>query len=289
MKTDWKENGPIVIGGVGGSGNGLVAEILSSFGIFLGDDLNIASDNLLYTLLFRRSTWFYKSIQNKKRIHTGLSVLEKLMLKKYRLTIQEIWFLLYAGMDTTLHYRDQKAWALDRIIRIIKNPRFKDPQYNGWGWKEPNSYLILENLIDHFQSMKFIHTIRHGADMAFSKNQRQLRTWGKLFGIPPTENENPRASLKFWAKANLAVADLGQSLGPEQYIQINFDLLCQEPKRVIDELITFLDLDIDESTYQAALELPQMPPSQGRYKKHALSQFDSKDLDVVKSFGFTVK
>jgi len=289
MRTDWKENGPIVVGGVGGSGTRLVAEILSSFGIFLGDDLNIASDNLLYTLLFRRSTWFYKSIQNKKRIHTGLSVLEKLLLKKYRLTIQEIWFLLYAGIDTTLHYRDQKSWSLKRLIKIINNPRFQDPQYNGWGWKEPNSHLIFEDLIDHFDSLKFIHTIRHGADIAFSKNQRQLKTWGELFGIPLIENELPRASLKFWVRANQAVAELGQSLGPDQYMRINFDLLCQNPKLVIDELIAFLNLDIDEIRYRAALDRPKTPPSQGRYKKHDLSQFDSNDLDVVESFGFTVK
>jgi len=64
MRDDWKENGPIVIAGVGGSSTRLVADLLSLFGIFLGDDLKIASDNLLYTLLFRRRTWFYKS--NKK-------------------------------------------------------------------------------------------------------------------------------------------------------------------------------------------------------------------------------
>ena len=289
MRTDWKENGPIVIGGVGGSGTRLVAEILSSFGIFLGDDLNIASDNLLYTLLFRRSTWFYKSIQNKKRIHTGLSVLEKLLLKKYRLTIQEIWFLLYAGTDMTLHYRDQKSWSLLRLKKIINNRRFKDPQYNGWGWKEPNSYLILEDLIDHFDSLKFIHTIRHGADMAFSKNQRQLKTWGELYGITQTENIDPRASLKFWARANQTIADLGDVLGPDQYLLINFDLLCQTPELVIDELISFLELDIDKTIYQAALKFPKTPPSQGRYKKHDLSQFDSNDLEVVKLFGFTVE
>jgi len=289
MRTDWKENGPIVIGGMGGSGTRLVAEILSLFGIFLGDDLNIASDNLLYTLLFRRRTWFYKSIQNKNRIHTGLSVLEKLLLKEYKLTIQEIWFLLYAGTDMTLHYRDQKSWSLMRLKKIITNPRFIEPQFNGWGWKEPNSYLILEDLIDHYDSLRFIHTIRHGADMAFSKNQRQLKNWGEIFGISQTETKHPRASLKFWARANQAVADLGEVLGPDQYLQINFDLLCQEPKLVIDELINFLKLDIDKTTYQEALKFPKIPPSQGRYKKQDLSQFDSNDLEVVRSFGFTVE
>jgi hypothetical protein len=289
MRADWKENGPIVIAGMGGSGTRLVAEILSLFGIFLGDDLNVASDNLLYTLLFRRKTWFYKSVQNKTRIHTGLSVLEKLLLKEYRLTIPELWFLLYAGTDMTLHYRDQKSWSLERLKKIINKPRFIDPNYNGWGWKEPNSYLIMEDLIDHYDSLKFIHTIRHGADMAFSTNQRQLRAWGALFGIPLTDYEIPRASLKFWAKANQAVADLGRSLGPDQYLRVNFDLLCLKPEQVIDEIIAFLELDIDKTTYQTAIKLPKIPASLGRYKTHDLSQLDPNDLTQVESFGFTVE
>ncbi|MCJ7734700.1 MAG: sulfotransferase [Anaerolineales bacterium] len=290
MRPDWKGNGPIVIGGMGGSGTRLVAEILSQFGIFLGDDLNAASDNLLYTLLFRRSTWFYKSYQNKNRIETGLSVMEKLLLKEYGLSIQEIWFLLYAVTDTALHYRrDERSWSMIRLRKIINNPKFKDAQYIGWGWKEPNSYLILQDLIDHFKSLKFIHTIRHGADMAFSKNQRQLKTWGMLFGIPQPEIEHPRESLKFWARANQAVAEVGESLGANQYLQINYDLLCQKPQQIIDELITFLNLDVDMPTYKAVLKLPIIPPSMGRYKKEDLSQLDSEDLTVVESFGFTVE
>jgi len=147
----------------------------------------------------------------------------------------------------------------------------------------------MEDIIDHYDSLKFIHTIRHGADMAFSKNQRQLRAWGELFGISLIENELPRASLKFWAKANQAAADLGQSLGSDQYLQVNFDLLCQEPEQEIDKIIAFLELDIDPVAYQAAIKLPKIPPSQGRYKMHDLSQLDSNDLSKVESFGFTVE
>jgi len=63
----------------------------------------------------------------------------------------------------------------------------------------------MEDLIDHFDSIKFIHTIRHRVDMAFSKNQRQLRVWRELFGISLTENEHPWAPLKFWPWAYQSV------------------------------------------------------------------------------------
>ena len=167
MKS-WKNNGPLVIGGMGGSGTRLVAELCSLFGYYLGDDLNIASDNLLYTLIFRRQGWFYKSYKNPKKIKTGLSLLEKLLLKRYNLSIHELWMLLYAVADMTLHYRDERLWSYRRLQNILKNTGFINPNYRGWGWKEPNSYLLLQYMSEQFPDMKFIHTIRHGVDMAFS-------------------------------------------------------------------------------------------------------------------------
>ena len=60
--------GPVVIGGVGGSGTRVLAEILSLFGFYLGNDLNGAKDNLVYTLLFKRPNWFYRNKDNRKII-----------------------------------------------------------------------------------------------------------------------------------------------------------------------------------------------------------------------------
>ena len=41
---------PVAIGGVGGSGTRLVAQLLSGAGIHMGDDLNGSSDTLWFTL-----------------------------------------------------------------------------------------------------------------------------------------------------------------------------------------------------------------------------------------------
>ncbi len=54
MSVDWGQNGPVVIGGVGGSGTRVVAAILSTLGFHLGNDLNESMDNLWTTLLFKR-------------------------------------------------------------------------------------------------------------------------------------------------------------------------------------------------------------------------------------------
>ena len=48
---------PLVIGGLGGSGTRVVADIVLAQGWYLGQDLNRAKDNLLFTLLFKRPYW----------------------------------------------------------------------------------------------------------------------------------------------------------------------------------------------------------------------------------------
>jgi hypothetical protein len=45
---------PVIIGGVGGSGTRLIAQMLKELGFYLGSDLNSANDNLWFTLLFKR-------------------------------------------------------------------------------------------------------------------------------------------------------------------------------------------------------------------------------------------
>jgi hypothetical protein len=48
-------NNPFIcVGGIGVSGTRVIAMILSSLGINMGNDLNQAFDNLTYTLLFKR-------------------------------------------------------------------------------------------------------------------------------------------------------------------------------------------------------------------------------------------
>ena len=50
----YKQNAPVVIGGVGGSGTRLIAECLKEAGYLMGADMNGANDNLWFTLLFKR-------------------------------------------------------------------------------------------------------------------------------------------------------------------------------------------------------------------------------------------
>jgi len=289
MIEPWKENGPIVIAGIGGSGTRLLAEICSSAGVYLGDDLNQALDNLSYTLLFRRYSWFMKHRQDQTKIRTGLRLLNKMLFHKRQLSFREAIFLGNAVLDYYLHYRQiEKSWVFNRLSAYLQKTSLTN-HFLGWGWKEPNSYLLLPSLADEFPNLKFIHTIRHGLDMAFSNNQRQMKNWSALFIKDSEANPTytPDLSLKFWISANQFIVQEGERLGKDRYLQVNYDQVCRDPEPVLKKVLTFLKLDVDSESFHKLLKLPQVPTSMGRYKNYDLSIFDKADLNQVEEFGFS--
>jgi len=292
MQQTYKKNGPVVIGGIGGSGTRVVAEILLRFGFYLGDDLtSTARDNLWYTLLFVRQNWYYKNRNNKQAIYTGLSLLSKAMITKRIPSPPELEFLRQAVVPL----RGSRSFrpVIKRFKQAWKMPiadSHKELDYVGWGWKEPNSYLLIRDMAEYFDNFKYIHVIRHGLDMAFSGNQRQLFRWGPLYGveIPKSPSGVPVASLRYWVKANRYALRAGKKLGHEKFLLVNFDQLCKSPESEIQKIISFLKISPSREVYEEALSISKEPESIGRYRDHNLNQFDSDDLSALQRLGFTI-
>ncbi|MDA7666575.1 sulfotransferase [bacterium] len=296
MKNISRRLGPIVVGGVGGSGTRVVAEILSKWGIYIGSDLNSASDNLLFTLLFKRPKWYSKNVWRREELQKGISLFDKLMCRNGVPSAAELLFLLRAippmmfrGHNST--FNTKGIWALKRVKNMLSPISREYNNYLGWGWKEPNTHVYLEHLAAYYKDLRYVHTIRHGLDMAFSKNQQQLINWGECYGIqrPRSESDEPSASLKYWIKANTKVLDVGRQVGAERFLLLNFDQLCLSPEKEIAKLRAFLGVDVEEGAYESALSLPKVPKSMGRRRQHDLTQFDQADLDLVSKFGFSVE
>jgi len=292
MNQHWKTKAPVIIGGIGGSGTRVVAEILSTFGIFMGNDLNGAQDNVLHTLLFKRPAWFIKNHHNSQQLAIGLSLFKKLTLKNERLTLSEISFLIRATASMTCFGHNHKKngtgrWAIERLINALSTTRSKQ-EYIGWGWKEPNSHLLLNEFPKNFSHFKYIHTTRHGLDMAFSKNQQQLYNWAELYNIkcPSSLKEEPQSSLKYWLRVHEKIIKTSHSLSDEQFLLLNFDALCSNPEAEILKLIKFLNIEVETTSLQQAIRLPKRPASTGRFLNENLNNFDSSDLDSLSKFGF---
>jgi len=285
---------PVIIGGVGGSGTRVVAEIIEHLGFYIGDDLNPAKDNLWFLMLFKRPRWFRRACHEKHKVFTGLRLLSNAMLHKTGLGWPEIKFLIRAVLEISIFGHNYKGdgrgfWPFVRVWKMVTGQPKMILNQNRWGWKEPNSHIYLEYLADFFSNIKYIHTIRHGLDMAFSDNQQQLYNWGPFFDLelPQSKSDEPAASLKFWIKSNRRVIQSGQKLGDQKFLVVNFDRLCLTPKSEIQKIVSFLNIEPDAETLETLNRIPHKPKSLGRYRAHDISQFDPADLTALEDLGFS--
>ena len=288
--------GPVVIGGLGGSGTRVIAEIVEELGYYLGDDLNRPKDNLIFTLLFRRPSWWMKMQTDSKTstaIDNGLNIFEKSMNGCRISNIKDIAFVLKAALDFSFadpHHRtiDRLVWPTKRLTKLFFFNRSDLSRYIGWGWKEPNTHIYIKNIFKYFYNLKYIHLVRHGLDMAYSKNQNQLKNWGFLFNIKVPEDKSllPKAALTYWIKANAKAISFGQKHLKNRFLLLNFDNLCANPENEISALLEFLQLNAKSTDISGLKKIPKMPKSVGRYKNKDLSIFDREEL--VKHIGFKI-
>ena len=289
-----KDAGPVVVGGVGGSGTRVVAQILHELGYYLGPDLNHALDNVWFTLLFRRSQWYRRVAGDKAVIFQGLRILEAAMRGEAIRSARDTAFVLRSALETernfTLRHPSLRhgLWPLVRAWKILITRPQPPPQTRGWGWKEPNSHLYLEYVTEFFPTAKYIHTIRHGLDMAFSENRRQAQLWGWLFGVkaPQAESELPRATLEFWVKANQRAVEIGRALGDKRFMLVNSDQLCAAPETGVRKLLNFLEIDVRQVDLTKLVRIPTVPKSTGRHREYDLSLLPPELIDAIQRFGF---
>lgn len=257
----------ISIGGIGGSGTRVIAEILRESGYFMGSDLNKSNDTLLFTLLFKRENILTLT---DKEFDYVLNIFIKIMSTQEQLTKQEHFLVQkLASHDRTLH---SKEWLNDRLKYLNNNQK-----QTAWGWKEPNTHIVIEKLLNRMNNLKFVYVYRNGLDMAYSSNQNQLKLWGSIFFNDKNREITPQKSLQYWCLAHERVLNL-QKEYPNKIFMLDFDKLCQKSESVLEELAAFI------GCHESLLEFKNIiktPESLGRYKQHSLENFNQKDLDYI--------
>jgi hypothetical protein len=268
---------PVAIGGIGGSGTRLVAEIVRRLGFYLGRDLNVAVDNLWFTLLFKRFELGAETHRSPE-FDCAAEVFRRVMVGDARLTAEQIAWVRTLAVTDRLHH--DGAWLAERVETLLEADAAGSGAPDRWGWKEPNTHVFLDRLPAAFPGMKYIHVARNGLDMAFSANQNQLQLWGRLFLGEAAADATPRASLKYWCHVHRRVLRFGAGL-PGHFLMLNYGAFCQAPREHLPVLGRFLGVSIDPAQ-QAVLEsLVRVPDSIGRFKAHSLDLFDPADVRYV--------
>jgi hypothetical protein len=289
----------VAVGGVGGSGTRIVADMLARAGCYMGSDLNRSLDNLWFTFLFKRSRFMGAEASAASEIRALCRIFEKAMTRRGRFTVLQNLLLMRVAAERVFFERrewlwgnkvERAKWSFQRaqsMKQAVGQPG--EDAWKGWGWKEPNTQFLLEPLSEYFSGLKYIHVIRHGLDMAFSTNSSQFMRWSGFFGIEKDSSPEglPRSKLGYWIKANDMAIETGKRTLGSRFLVVSFDRLCLYPEEAVRELLEFLEVAPGHDLLGELSALPKVPKSMGRYKKK-LGIFSEKEKSEVRRFGFAV-
>jgi len=268
---------PVAIGGVGGSGTRLVADLVRALGVHTGDDLNAASDTLWFTLLFKtRRVLQWTDAQfaaSVDALRAGLCRGSPLG-DALRARVLEL-----AGEDRPSH---PVEWLEPRARSLIASAS-SDPHGGRWGWKEPNTHVVINRIWTHLPELRYIHVVRHGLDMAFSRNQNQLRLWGAHV-LGTDGPASPERSLAYWCRTHQRMQRLIADNAHRMY-WLDYDALCRAPAEEAAKLCRFLECPLPPA-------LPLLDkvrqPGVPRHAGVDLRSFPGEDLDYVRSLGYCI-
>lgn len=273
----------IAIGALGGSGTRAIAEIFIRSGLYMGDDLNEAYDNLIFTRLFKNPNWYKKSSISQKQ--KRMTLFEKYM-RTNRLSIKEINELNFAARTNPNIHSNQKFFN-----KITEKLSSEEKNLMNWGWKEPNTQIYFEELMEYFDKLKYIHILRHGLDMAFSKNKQQLHNWGWKFDIIINGDENEEElaykQLKYWIESTKDILNKSKRF-QDRFLLINHSQFCNNPNEEIDRLLEFADLEVSKEIREELYKIPKNTGSNNRYKDKDLNIFEESQIDFVQKMGFEI-
>jgi hypothetical protein len=244
---------PIAVGAVGGSGTRVVAQVLAEACVAMGAAHNVSNDAVEWPPLEK--------------------FLRPAMLDRYsRATVLRNAFNLF---EKLLYLRRETLGLSGRI-----------------GWKVPGTHLWLEELAAYFPQMQYVHVIRHGLDMAYSSNQRQLRVWGHLLGIEARFDADNRAApadaLEFWLRANEAAIERADRLLNGRFFLLRFEELCDRPERELRRLFDFLGVQADDEQLAGLAAQIRSPKSRNRYQRQTWrDDFSDQQLQRLAALGYT--
>jgi hypothetical protein len=245
--------GPNIIGGSGGSGTHVVARIAREGGMFIGTNLNVSEDALDFADYLDR------------------------------------WMNIFMMASKMSAWSPPSRAAMIRDLQRVLGKHLAPlhPTARAWGWKEPRSMFLLPFLHSQFPTMRFLHVIRDGRDIAYSTNQNQLRKHGWLLDTTELRASQPMRSMALWSRVNLVTADYGENIPRTQYLRIRFEDLCHQPVPVIIQIFGFFGLS-GEANHIARAEV-RPPESLDRWRtqgRDTLAELRQLGHVALERFGY---
>lgn len=257
---------PIVISGLGGSGTRVIAEVLRRAGVDIGFDLNESLDDLTFTLLFKRPralTSESGSLKDKE-IPKLLKTYGHLRGKDMAISAPSYILVALATWDHFVleEYYGMK-WAVERASRALYPTVARPTSVGKWAWKEPHAFLFMPWLLQEFSTMKYVHVVRHGFDMAYTENTQQFTHWRHLFGMSRHICE-PKSMFEFWYRANREALNVVHAQQRKKdTVVIRYEDFCAKPRAEIQRMVDAVQIE-PKVSLKELVKIPSIARVSGR-------------------------
>ena len=273
-----------MIGGNGGSGTRVFAEILIRSGMYLGYDLNRSNDDLLFTYLFKHPHCFaYIQNQYNSLVEQLLNIHHRMMFGKLPRSLNNWTLFIKAGWDhmsKRIYYGSR--WVFNRWWQIRK--MIQPEKSTIWGWKEPHTIFFLSEIQKYYRNARYLLVLRNGLDMAYTQNVQQMVHWGKRYQID-SKDLSPKNKFDYWYKSNRATINLIKEFYPKNFLVLKLEDLCSVKEKKIMQLLSFAGLDSSKIPLEI-WNIPKLPASSGRYHQQDTSWVDTSVKNKLAEIGY---
>jgi len=223
---------PVIVTGRGGSGTRLISKVVQDCGVFLGNRLNRSADSL---------EW--------------VDIIQEIAVRSLRGE---------ADGDGVEALRRQGTAVLAKAGLGGDVP---------WGFKVPEAMLATQQLLEAFPDAKLVHLVRHPVTSSLRRSHLTSRPDNPV-GRAVCEAAYAEQGRKAWRIAHDPVwlrnaitwnyqvgpvAKLGRELGPERYLEIRFEDLCDHAEPTMARVSDFLGSDWTPGVQIDQKRAPPMP------------------------------
>ena len=205
---------PVIVGGSGGSGTRMICAILAKAGVFMARHVNPSNDAMF---------------------------IDEFLNTRLNAILEQSHSVDYSPEQINDDIRAAFAADLEHLIRGCYSDR---PAYAPhWGFKHPRTAYILPFLHQLHPQMTFIHVIRDGRDMAFSKNHNQARLHFEAMMNRRYTPNSPFDSIALWNQMNCEAAKWAERNLGERYLCMRYEDICAHPEQEVQRLLAHIGME----------------------------------------------
>lgn len=206
---------PVIATGRGGSGTRLLSLALQQLGVFLGNRLNGTADSIEWVDLI------------------------------YEMVVK-------SGLDAAPRPPDWTAELRARATSILVHGSWQPGM--PWGWKLPESMLVVPELADGLPGSKFIHLVRDPLDTCLRRTHMTSRadnpvgrtTLATAYAAlgwqrdPAADPDHIRNAASWWLQ--VSAMQRHASTPGIRCLELRYEDLCTQPQHTADRIAAYLDI-----------------------------------------------